>query len=451
MKKLLTSLATFALIGGTLTSTTAWSQAGKTQQNQTTHQSWANETAQDIANKLAGKTIILKANFWVGKDIANYLPNLRAVLVQQGLLTKDEANDVSCGHLIFAKAASYPACIFTVIKDGQKAVANDITLSVITKNIVHSILTYNQVTYVGTQNGLWESFDNGKTFVQSTTIPSDYYINNLYAANSIIYAETYNGVIYQSTDNGKTFAPNSLIPYYINNIYAVKNVIYVGSEVNGLWESTDNGKTFAQIETVSDSVTITSIYAYNNVIYVGTNDGLYESLDNGKTFTHIGHSQIQQIYAYNNVIYLSQSPNHVAKEELFESFDNGKIFTQYTAISGDYNINNIYAADNVIYVGTGDGLYESYDNGKTFVQDGHSQIHELYSLNNVLYLSQYLNYVPDGLYESTDKGETFRKNASIPGNYYVNSIAGANSVVYAGTDDGLYESTDNGKTFNLKI
>ena len=126
MKKLLTSLATIALVSGSIASTTAWTQTLKTKHNLGAK----NETAQNIANKLQDKTIKLNASFWVGKDIANYLPNLRAVLVQQGLLTKDEANYVSCGHLTFAKATVYPHCIFTVSKDGQTATAQNIAIDV---------------------------------------------------------------------------------------------------------------------------------------------------------------------------------------------------------------------------------------------------------------------------------------------------------------------------------
>ena len=454
MKKLLTSLATIALIGGTLTSTTAWSQAGKNQQQ--SNQSLTNETAQEIANKLTGKTINLDLGVWKNKKIADNLSLLRNSIVKQNLLTEDEAQYIVGTNVKWTvnQNQKYPGCLFLIKKDGTLVGAGNVKINV-AGVFVNKILTYNQVTYVGTQNGLWESFDNGKSFTQM----GHSQIQQVYAANNVIYViQTVGGgaynALYESTNNGKSFTQNTAIPDgIINDIYCANNVIYlsINNSSDYLYESTDNGKTFTQSKAIPTDTLITSMYASNNVVYIGTSKGLYESYDNGKTFTQMGDSQIQEVYAYNNVVYLSQYTSDAAEEALFESTNNGKTFTQNTTIPSDYYINNIYAANSVIYVGTDDGLYESYNNGKTFVQDGHSQIHEFYSLNNVLYLSQYLNYVPDGLYESTDKGETFRKNASIPGNYYVNSIAGANSVVYAGTDDGLYESTDNGKTFNLKI
>ena len=85
-------------------------------------------TAQDIANKLQGKTIILDPRFWVGKDIKNYKEQLDNAIVQQGILTKEEVQYVSWGDLTLNQARSYPNCDFTVSKDGETALAHNITL-----------------------------------------------------------------------------------------------------------------------------------------------------------------------------------------------------------------------------------------------------------------------------------------------------------------------------------
>ena len=88
------------------------------------------ETAQGIANKLQGKTIVLDPKFWVGKDITNYKEQLDNAIVSQGILTQDEVQYVSSGDLTLDQARSYPNCDFTVSKDGQTVVAHNITLNV---------------------------------------------------------------------------------------------------------------------------------------------------------------------------------------------------------------------------------------------------------------------------------------------------------------------------------
>ena len=88
------------------------------------------ESAQDIANKLAGKTIVLDPKFWVGKDIKNYKQQLDALIVQQGILTKKEVQYVSWGDLKIDQARKYPNCDFNVTKDGQTATAHDVTLNI---------------------------------------------------------------------------------------------------------------------------------------------------------------------------------------------------------------------------------------------------------------------------------------------------------------------------------
>ena len=83
-----------------------------------------------IANKLQGKTIVLDPKFWVGKDIKNYKEQLDNAIVSQGILTKEEVQYVSWGDLSLNQARSYPNCDFTVNKDGEIAVAHNITLDV---------------------------------------------------------------------------------------------------------------------------------------------------------------------------------------------------------------------------------------------------------------------------------------------------------------------------------
>ena len=65
------------------------------------------KTAQDIANKLSNKTIKLDPGFWGTKNLINYPQQLRAAIVQQGLLTEDEAQYVFGADQIIQETIAY--------------------------------------------------------------------------------------------------------------------------------------------------------------------------------------------------------------------------------------------------------------------------------------------------------------------------------------------------------
>ena len=89
-----------------------------------------NETASQIAAKLANKTIDLDPSFWNGKDIKNYHTQLANLLVQQNIVTKWEVQFVSWGDLTVASDKIYQNCGFTITKKQATAQATNITLNV---------------------------------------------------------------------------------------------------------------------------------------------------------------------------------------------------------------------------------------------------------------------------------------------------------------------------------
>ena len=130
MKKLLTSLSTFVLVVGSVGGIATWTTQQSHQQFGTTTQktSVANETAQQIADKIKNKTIQLDPSFWVGQNIRAHEKYLASLIVKQGLLTQAEVKYVFWGYKVIEQARSYPGGIFTVIKDGQTVKAGNITL-----------------------------------------------------------------------------------------------------------------------------------------------------------------------------------------------------------------------------------------------------------------------------------------------------------------------------------
>ena len=76
MKRIISTFAVLAIVGSSVTTTTAWTQ-NKHQLSQTSGLGVTNETAQDIANKLNGKTIHLDVAAWNKAKISDNLPLFR--------------------------------------------------------------------------------------------------------------------------------------------------------------------------------------------------------------------------------------------------------------------------------------------------------------------------------------------------------------------------------------
>ena len=125
MKKLLTILATVALIGGSVFNTIALNKQNLFPNNinkQKINVTQSNEDVEDIANKLFGKIINLDPNFWLNKDIHNYQSQFNDAIVKQKVLTADEAKYVTWNNLEIVRAGYFwSQADFTVAKDGATA------------------------------------------------------------------------------------------------------------------------------------------------------------------------------------------------------------------------------------------------------------------------------------------------------------------------------------------
>ena len=126
MKKLLTSLATISLLASPIASTTALTNMHQ-EHNVTSNQKATNESPETIANKLRQKTIKLDPTVWLGRHIINYMSELNAVIVKDGILTQDEAQYVTWNDVNINMAGWFYNVGFTV-KIGSATVNDTVTL-----------------------------------------------------------------------------------------------------------------------------------------------------------------------------------------------------------------------------------------------------------------------------------------------------------------------------------
>ena len=157
MKKLLASLATVVLVGGSVAGVTAFTQmhqqtAAKVQP-QPKHELGAGVVnPYAIANKLRKKTIKLDPNVWLGRNTKDFQTQINAIVVKDGILTADEAKYVTWSSVNLTVAGWYWTVNFTVTVPGATATDNvtldmdsgETTAQIATKLKQHTVrLNYN--------------------------------------------------------------------------------------------------------------------------------------------------------------------------------------------------------------------------------------------------------------------------------------------------------------------
>ena len=178
---------------------------------------------------------------------------------------------------------------------------------------IRFIYGYNNTLYVGTSvDGLWESTDNGTTFTQNTSVPSNYEVDSMYSYGNLIYlsASKYDAVPdpkpgYLVSKDGVNFNFVSEPDFYLDK---------------AIFSGNDQGLIFALVEDKTGS--------YHLFI-----SGDYASVDKPTQTKNIANlGQTYQYLIYSNPINFEFDWNWLSKVTIAE--------TKTTLTSGTYQIKN---------------------------------------------------------------------------------------------------------------
>ncbi len=253
-----------------------------------------------------------------------------------------------------------------------------------------------------------------------------------------IYAGTWGGKIYMSSNNGQTWT-----------------VINTGMNVSFIWSlQISGGYIFAATElgiyrfnstswslTSLAGIDVHSLTVSGGVIYAGTwGLGVYKSTDNGTTWLPMNNG-----LSYFLTI---QSVTATASGELFAASVGGGVFKFDGSVWVNVNIGYDFvwvmnSSSSAIYAGTyGDGLYRSFDGGATWSKVTNLNAPFIYSISVSGSGKVYVASWASGVFESTDNGNTWTSLGM--GGFGVSSL-----MVPTGSDD-LFVGTKEGKIYMSK-
>lgn len=308
-----------------------------------------------------------------------------------------------------------------------------------------------QYIYLGTQNGVYISSDQGQSWYESSDGIQNQVIFSLKKKpDGELLCGTGGAGIYFSSDNGTSWNQIGLPEIKIQSLFVnSQNIIYSGTQSAGIFKSTDKGDYWvgcglAGMKINSIAVNLNGImYAGGEPMTIANNKHLFFSYDSGINWTPLDHPYIR----INKILVTSQNIIFTATAGggVYISTNNGLTWEQKNSGLMSSDIKSIAINSNCeIFAGTDYyGIYKSTNNGNTWQQIGlpDCSVNDI-EINSVgeIYVSTYKHYQTFEIYRSTDNGITWAQFVSGIPNVPVSSLTkNDNDDIFAGTEsNGVY-------------
>jgi len=337
--------------------------------------------------------------------------------------------------------------VFQSINNGLNWIGNNNNLiNDVMGNPVYSLATNDTTIFAGTLMSLYVLNNNANYWISKSDSLSNYIILSLAVSGVNVFAGTYGGGIYFSSDNGinwDTLNKGLPMPIGIGAFLINGTDIFAGTDY-GVYKYNTNDTSWSVIGL--SGYKINSLAIKDTNIYAGTNNGLFLSTDNGNNWISINNgltfSQINTIAINGSNIFVGTEYGGV-----FLSTNNG---VSWTAVNNGIRATTAYplakiGSDTIYTSCTYSGLFKSVNNGLDWspsnINLNGSEIRILAIDGSTIFAS---NSSGD-LFRSTDNGLNWITVKHFVQDTIVFSIAISGSNIFAGTEySGVYLSTDNG-------
>ncbi|MCE3280186.1 MAG: BNR/Asp-box repeat protein [Bacteroidetes bacterium] len=282
-----------------------------------------------------------------------------------------------------------------------------------------------------------------------------------------IYIGTENGV-FVSSDNGVTWtaANNGIERITIVALATDGTNLYAGGSADGVFFSSNNGASWTPRNNGITTMFITSLFSTSDGIYTGTPDGVFFSADNGMNWT-LRNNGIPS--SYDMYVYAEMGDTVFAGSYgvgLYQSSNKGvswvPVANGFPLATGSLNV-FVYAIKsngNTIYAGTSEGVYRSTNRGASWSPSNTGFPTGMWAKSfSVKPGYVFAGTYSEGMFVSTNNGASWSPMntglpdmpfpTGLPHNYPpVEDITVSGSSVIAVTMDGVYRSTNNGSSWS---
>jgi photosystem II stability/assembly factor-like uncharacterized protein len=332
--------------------------------------------------------------------------------------------------------------------------------------------------YAGCGDTVYQYNEQGMLLRASCMQFAYYYVDLIAIAGMDIFAASWGGGFFHSTDNGTTWT-RAWGPNYATDLTTSDANFFCG-DARGLYQSTDRGITWVLVNTGLPDPQITCLGATGNTLWAGVyNFGLYKSTDKGQSWQKMSYpggvpgiivTRGADLFVGNgtNPVRTQPADNYAfipPDNTVFVSKDQGTSWSQITP--ADNPVTSFVYSDSSLFAGTAIGVIRSDDDGKTWTGPLHSGMTAL-SVSSIANVGTTLLAgtsekiwwwsapIPPafqkGLYKSVDGGKHWTR-AGLTGTNIESIVVIPNrdgsEHAFAGTGHGVLRSTDHGETWSL--
>ena len=296
-----------------------------------------------------------------------------------------------------------------------------------TINFADYLLISNNKIIMSTNEGLYESFNNGASWTLNNSGISALQIRSLNFNNNYLFAGSDRQGIFRSSDNGLSWTEinnglANLNAFTIFNIVIVGNYLFI-STYDGVYVSTNNGDTWIRkFQGAAEALDFN-----NGVLVVAGSGKVYISTDLGQSWASTSfnvQTGFEAIQIIGNTIVLA-----TRSSEIYISDDLGNTWTNISTPNGDY-IYDILYSNTELYASTNNGLMISDDLGSNWTNFNNDSkiIQEIIIDSDVIYAA-----TATGMYATNDCLNEWYPICDGIGEQWVNTILLKDDKIFAGT------------------
>jgi photosystem II stability/assembly factor-like uncharacterized protein len=421
---------------------------------------WANAWPDSLASNSIGTIAASTSTFFVctdggifrskdnGLTWENVTQGLRNIyitaLTASGTTLYSGMNSYTYGHGIF-KSTNNGFSWLRINKDSL-----DIT----------SIAATGTTIFAAHSKGILRSTDNGKSWQRAHTGMTDTNITTIVSSGTDLFATSYSGILYRSTDNGEHWAAvnakMSTSYYNVLSLAAIGSTVFAGTDNGHIVRSTNTGEHWEDVSKGIEYQNVRSLTTNSTGVFAGTEmDGVIRSADNGGSWkqvnTGINHQRIDQFATSDNYVYAigkdywQSISSRRSSADVFRSADNGSTWAPIGNAQFSYNFQ---ATTTALYTWSGDTVFRSTDHGTSWIPSkiglAKAAIHYFKAIGSTLFAAS----SKDSVYRSTDNGATWSVLRIGTPSRNIWSLTPIDTTIFAVTDQGgMFRSNDNGATW----
>ncbi len=269
-------------------------------------------------------------------------------------------------------------------------------------------------------------------------------------SSGYVFAGTYGGGVFRSTDNGSSWTQSGLTSKYVYSLATNSaGYVFAGTETDGVYRSTDNGNSWTQVGLSTSEIWSLAVTS-SGYIFAGTwGQGIYLSTNNGSSWTQVG---LSGGYVYSLTI---NSSGYIYAGtydgSIYRSTDNGSTWTQVGSLGNEVLSLTVNSSGYIFAATYGGGVFRSTNNGSswTAVNTG---LTNSYAQSLAVSPLGYIFVATNGgaVYFSTSNGSSWSQVNNGLTNDDVWSLAiNSSGYIFAGTwGQGIYLSTNNGSSWS---